>query len=339
MILISAIVILSLGACSSAGDDGDNTVEVSMGLSSAAGQKMVTATGSLDPSDFRFFIQALPAWTSTDYASIKGTIQNYTKINTYTPGMSLGYFAQGQWTFNVEVRDTDETTVLYRGSISSYINTSNSSIIVPVSSVISGDGTISINISAPTVADGNANDDTLEITYGNNTVVQAVITRNMTTNMTEAVLAATSFPAGDYLFTIKHKNGAADIGGAIVALTVFPDVATAITGTVESGRWVSEKLTLTGITTATMTVTAEGGAVTVRKDTDIVFTANVDIDGAKINGFHWYVNGVRPDSDTGSDTFTFRKSKADYYQIFCVAQADDGNGTLVGCEAYITVTN
>lgn len=338
LIFFLILMIFAFSGCSTGDSNSDSgLVQVSLGISSSGSQKIVTASGSPDPANFRFFIQALPEWSGVDYIDPVGKIAQFTKIDTYTPGMSLGYFAQGQWTFNVEIRDTDETTVLYSGSTTTYINSSNSSVIVSVSSAMTGNGKISINISAPTVADGNTSDDTFVITYGNNVEVPVVITRDMETNMTVASLVPTDFASGNYLFTIKHKNGTAEVGGAIVSVTIFPDITTTLSGTVEAGRWVAEQLTLTGITTATMTVEATGGAVTVPKNTDLVFTASVTIEGATVNAYQWYVNGERPESGENGNRFTFRKSKKDYYQVFCVAQASDG--TLVGCEAYITVTD
>ena len=94
--------------------------------------RIVSVDDSVDFSSFSIYYKATPQWTCSDFTSVQGAVASFQKINSYYTGISLGYFAQGRWLFEIEARlPSDETTVVFSGSAELYISTSNRNVVIP----------------------------------------------------------------------------------------------------------------------------------------------------------------------------------------------------------------
>jgi len=328
VLFIAMAVACTLISCGGSGSSSaDSSLgTVTLGVSGLDSQRVVSVTGGT--STFYYYYKATPNWTGTDVTTPQGKTSDFTQI-TYSAGVSLGYFAQGNWTFEVEVRDgtSESANVLYSGSTTQYINAGSNTISIAVTKDTTGKGTIAFSITAPTV---EASD---KITIPTSPSVTVSPTLSYADNITTATVAATEFDSGNYTITILHtKADGTAVGGATMGVNVANGTATTVSGTIESGVWQAEALTLTGITTFSITVS---GSASVAKSTDATFTATATITGSTVSSYQWYVNGVAQSGAT-SASYTFNQASGGYYQVSCVAEAADG--TLAGVDSFITVT-
>ena len=167
LVLLIALL-LTLSSCSDGSSSDNGPVPVSLSLShSHTADRIVSVDEAVDLSSFAFYYKATPLWTGSDFGTIVGQTAGFVKINSYRDGKDLGYFAQGKWLFEVEVRLIDQEAaeadwaLFYSGSSELYISSSSYEITIPVIGQSNEDGTVSIEVMAPTVSES----DTLTITY------------------------------------------------------------------------------------------------------------------------------------------------------------------------------
>lgn len=327
--ILMTLLIIGLSACSNGGSSDNGPVKVSLAVDAyhGAASRIVSVEEAVDLSSFVFFYKATPQWTGSEFASITGQTAGFVKINSYRDGKELGYFAQGKWLFEVEARlSSDETTVVFSGSAETYISSSNFAITVPVIGQADDDGTVYISVLAPTVSES----DTLTITYSgtsSGSVSAGDIEIERTTGddrWTSFLVDSLALPAGQYTFCLTYNDGTDDVGGATVAINVNPGMTTSITGTVESGVWQNESVSMTGLHSFGIVLTAAGNKVEIAKNGTLVYTCTKTPGSLDIDSYEWYVNGELQTGQTAS-TFTFVASNFDfdYCTVTCVARATE----------------
>ena len=166
--IIFFLLALMLTSCSDGSSSDNGPVQVSLSLSrSGVSSRIVSVDEAVDLSSFAFYYKATPQWTGSDFAGVVGQTAGFVRIDSYRDGKELGYFAQGKWLFEVEVRLIDpeaaeaDWVLFYSGSTELYISTSNYAITIPVVGEGSEDGTVYISVLAPTVSES----DSMTITY------------------------------------------------------------------------------------------------------------------------------------------------------------------------------
>ena len=340
------ILALALTGCSDGESSNSGPVKVSLNVSSDSPSRIVSVDDSLDLDKLSFYFRATPQWTGSDFTSIEGTVASFQKINSYYNGISLGYFAQGKWLFEVEARlKSDETTVAFSGSAETYISTSNRNVVVNIFNSSASQGTVSITVLAPTVNES----DVLRIDYtgadtGTVDSHDIEISRSGGDNRwTTFTLEDASFDAGFYTFFLTYNNGTADVGGAVVAASVNAGMTTAITGTIESGLWQEHTMTLTGLNSFSVSVTADKEEI-IENGGTVLYTCT-KAGELNIASYQWYVNGSPQAGATGptfritastpaSGTTPFHEG---LYTVTCIAKADDDSEFIAFGSCILTI--
>lgn len=307
-------------------------------------QKAVDLAGGVNTATFRFFYKAKAQWASS--APIQGdTGDNFVEIVGKTvdqmeSGVSLGYFKPGIWQFDVQIRASNGTTIIYQAKESfrtAYKEISKSQLDLEADMELytaAGTGTVTIKLAVPKVVVDAAPDVTLTsgaFNSGEEATIDNTPDADYKTGATaEAVkVAATKWyyfekeisgiTPGNYDFVFKYyKNTthtiANQIGGATVSMTVFPGVTDYIIwGTIENGEYQLAQLTLTVPAVTVNFVSKIGGAGdnvnAVPKGDSLVCTATASA-GATLT---WSINGFPVTSGLSTttvtnDTFTFSTS-------------------------------
>ncbi len=329
--ILVLLLALSFTGCST-GESGNGPVKVNLAISSDSLNRIVTVDDSVDFNTFSIYYKATPQWTGSDFTSVPGAVASFQKINSYYSGVSLGFFAQGSWLFEIEARLTsDETTVVFSGSVETYISSSNRNVMIPVYGTSTAQGTVSITVYAPTVSEN----DVLRIDYtgaDSGTVDSNDITINRAggeNRWTTFTLQNANFDAGLYTFFLNYNSGTADVGGAVVAVNVKPGMPAAITGTIEAGAWQEHAMTLTGLNNFSVSVTAGNNVEEINENGGtVLFTCNKTGE-LNIASYQWYVNGAPQAGATGT---TFRITASTpasgttpfhegFYTVTCIAKA------------------
>jgi len=226
------------------GSVSDSSVSKSSGLvkvcltvdgDSSGAQKTVNAGGSYWTS-LTYQYNAVPQWIDPQGTPIHGAT-SWLPIN-YSTGMSLGYFAPGQWVFGVRIKNG--ATVVYEG-YSEVIEVKNASVNVDVlvnklvtNAVV---GSVRIAVTAPA-----EEDDTLSISYSGTS------SGGPFTDPAEYDSAKYPFEytvpgltAGTYTFTLTHSVGS--VAGSIDVTLASGEMAV-ISGHLDNGRWQLEYYTV-----------------------------------------------------------------------------------------------
>ena len=299
-----------------------------------------------DPSlgTLTFWYKADPKWEQNN--DIAGdTNGQFVMIPGYTgntPATNIGYFTAGIWDFDVQVRNTSGT-VLYSGSdhgVSIY--TGSASLDITVTADNGRTGTVLISVQVPTT--GNSED--LQMTYTGH-ASPITLTRGTTaSNIRTFSSAPLDLTPGAYTFNFLYydQSTTAQNGGASVAVNVFADQTTTISGLIEDGKWHSKDIIIrvpgfsseVYVTAGSIFVTPTGtlqfscgdslgNAIRALSDHDITYT--------------WLVNGVvkqDPEEDTNSRTFDFAPATHiganafGLYEVTCVISCADDNITAYG---------
>ena len=275
-ILASILAVLCLicscgGGGGSSDGDAQKTVAVSFAVNTDAASRAITVTNPNVLNGATYQYTATPNFTTSDFGeNPKGkqtTFADLTMDATNTSTNTL-YFTQGNWTFDVRViikganyaTDSTDFTLLYSGSATQYINATDNNVEVTVTRQIDrGNGTLDVN-AVTSVAASSADD--LVITYG---AIGSAMSELATIDSAEVAAGRSSFtnrsisvPAGIYVmtFTVKDKYGT-PVGATTKTVEIVKGVTTPVTGTIESGKWVSTSITVKGVKTITceMTVT------------------------------------------------------------------------------------
>ena len=193
-------------------------------------------SASIGGSAFTYQYKAVPQW-SQDQA-IHGRTSDWTVIN-YSAGMSLGYFAPGQWIFYIRI--LNEGTPVYEGhSAVIGIGSANANVTVTVSKIIqeATPGVVSITITAPVI---NALTDSLTVAWSGTASGSDTAAATTSGGTTTFTFIKDDLADGSYTFTITHTNVANTAAETVV---VSQGTMVAITGHLDNGEWQTENTTL-----------------------------------------------------------------------------------------------
>ena len=320
VLLVMAVLFAS---CSHGGGSGEGeaakaqAVKVSLVLGgdvAEAAQKAVSLNGGAIENGYTFWYKAVPQWAADRYQGrtsdnaaaddngfVKLTDKTLAQMTaTATDGVSLGYFTRGIWKFDVEIRASNGTTIIYKAndafkSANVSVGTADPKLVANMVLNTSGNnGKVTFKIAVPKIsADTN-----LTLTYGSETedFTGVTVLAKKPTALNTLVEAANwlyyekvlTVAPGNYDFELSYNEGT-KIGGAIVSMTVLPGVEDyVIWGTIENGEYQVASLRLivpsVEITALTPSVSAVAGFVTVAKDDELTFTYPWSL--------QWYISDV-----------------------------------------------
>ena len=345
-LLMATLLVFSCANGGGSDSDNDNgPVKVSFRVETPQNINKIVSVDDADGAPtLTYWYKAVPQWTGVDFTTIQGSTNNaFVQINSYAPNKDIGLFAQGSWKFYAQVKSGD--TVVYESAADpaiTYINVSNTSVTLDVTRTTgnnAGSADISISIDAHDLSGVGS----MTMTY---TGLNSPITLNKADHATKAnwstyTYTLSDLAAGSYVFTFTSAAGAAGanpVGGAVLAFDVLAGFDKEITGTIENGVWQTTLITI-NVPTFTMNVTAAEGAISVAKNTDLVYSCSATATNMTGNiAYQWYVNdeAVAGQGGIGS-SFTFNKANPGYYYVTCKAYID---GKAVGSDTLkVTVTN
>lgn len=221
----------------SAVSDGLVKVCLTVGDDSSDMQKSISVSGS-EWSSYTFQYNAVPQWVDPQGVNIQGAA-GWTEIN-YSTGMSLGYFAPGQWVFGVRL--LNGSTVVYEG-YSEIIEVKNASVNVDVlvNKLVTNAvaGSVRIVVTAPA-----EEDDTLTINYSGDASggPYTVTATSDSAKYPFEYLVNDDLdpddldPPSDYTFTLTLTHSDRSIEGSIDVTLASGEMAV-ISGHLDNGRW------------------------------------------------------------------------------------------------------
>ncbi len=339
-LLMAALLVFS--CANGGGSDSDNSpVKVSFSVETPHEDIAKIAAVDSPASTFTYWYKAVPQWTGADFTAIQGSTNNaFVQITDYEDDKDIGLFAQGSWKFYAQVKVNG--VVLYESAADpavTYINASNTSVTLDVTRT-AGQGSADVTIAIEAPDTGAA--PTLTAAYsgqatGNVTITKVAATEHTGGGWSRYTGSATGLASGSYLFTLTTTDGTNPVGGAVLAFDVLPGVNRAITGTIENGVWQTTLITI-NVPTFTMNVTAAGGATSVAKSTNLVYTCTASSTNITGNiAYQWYVGNTPVAQNGTSSTFTFNQADPGYYYVTCRAYID---GKAAGSQTLkVTVTN
>lgn len=336
----SALIVVCMlfscgGGSGSDSDSAQKAVAVGFDLNIVGDiSKTISATDP-DYRNIQFWYRAIPQWTSHDGIEIQGDTRNnrgkdannFVQLdsNTFTyanPTGTVGYFAQGQWAFDIEVRkplNAGGSAVLWKtaASVTKYINAEGNIDFTVVKNIDSSkNGTITFDITAPKTA----NTDSFEVYYkllgadGDGTKITSGLTKGGADDASEATLTGSAqLPAGNYAITVKYfSNTGVFVGGSSVAAEVIPDGDITISGSIENNKWQQTSFTIKGMYKLTATVTA--GNITSKDTVSVANTGTVnftctptitELNGAAVTpaptySYEWRLNGAKVGSNAAT---------------------------------------
>ena len=345
-VLTVLVVVSMLFACANGGgSDSDNSpVKVSFNVETP--HEDIAKIAAVDsPASFTYWYKAVPQWTGVDFTAIQGSTNNaFVQIDSYAAKKDIGLFAQGSWKFWAQVKVNG--VVLYESAADPAVTYINSTDLVGGKKEITldvtrtagqGSADVTIAIEAP---DTGATP-TLTAGYsgqavGNVTITKVAATEHTGGGWSRYTGSATGLASGSYLFTLTTTDGTNPVGGAVLAFDVLPGVNRTITGTIENGVWQTTLITI-NVPTFTMNVTAAGGATSVAKSTNLVYTCTASSTNITGNiAYQWYVGNTPVAQNGTSSTFTFNQANPGYYYVTCKAYVD---GKAAGSQTLkVTVT-
>ena len=206
---------------------------------SSGSQKSVAVDGTYWTTSLTYQYNAVPQWRDPQGADIHGTA-TWTTIS-YFEGVSLGYFAPGQWVFGVRV--LNGPTVVYEG-FSDVIDVKNSSVAVDVfvkklvTNAVAG--SVRISVTAPSVLN-----DTLTVSYENEagTVNSEIITATSVSDKYPFEHTFAGLVAGNYTFTFTFTHSTSSIEDTL-DITIPADSIAVISGHLDNGIWQLEPHTV-----------------------------------------------------------------------------------------------
>lgn len=369
-VLLAACMICSCGGGSGSGSDSaQKAVAVNFDLNILGAPEKVL--GVVDPTitDVEFWYKASPKWTSADGFNIQGDTQYNSLKDDYnfvqlpaaftlsnTTG-TVGYFAQGRWEFEVEIRkpitntSTTSYAVLWKTTVPvpAYINASvTDPITITVTKNIdsSKTGTVKFDVTAPKTS----NDDSFVVKYvklGTTTEVtpstSSVEKGGANDSPTATLAGSATLPAGFYAITVEYYSATNKLVGiSTVAAEVVPGLEAKINGTIENGKWQQTAFTIKGMYKLAVSFTAKLSEAalpdisTVHVDDVIAFTGSAElqnIDGTSVTGvsktysYEWRINGAKQNESTKDFSYTVVDSDANsYLYVDCIAYFQDGTG-------------
>lgn len=286
-------------------------VNLSVELPADGPQRTISVSGGSVSGELTYWYKATPNWTND---AVVGKVAEFTQITSYTEGKDLGYFQQGQWTFDVQVKSG--VNVVYTGTTTVYINAANTPVAVTVTRGGAGVGTGTIAFDTITAARVNADlaSNKVLMEYGlvgqaktaDQTVTCASDVQNLSFEITDITPAA-----GNYWVKLTYLNNTSVVGSAIVNFTLDAGHTATIAGNLEEGYHQIGLITINGI--SSLSLSEIESDVT---DGVVTFTCTATpADGAT---YQWFVNGEKVNGETAS-TFEWEPDAYQNASITCTA--------------------
>lgn len=287
--------------------DGDSAADVAGGalykvnlsveLPADGPQRSISVSGGSVSAGLTYWYKATPLWTWPGSENAPGKTNGFVQIADYAAEKDLGYFQQGQWTFDVQVKSG--VNVVYAGSTTVYINAANTPVAVTVSRGGAGVGKGIIAFDTITAARVNADlaSNKVLMEYGlvgqAKTADQTVTCASDSPSLSFEIADVENLAAGNYWVKLTYLNNTSVVGSAIVNFTLDAGHTATVSGNLEEGEFQTALITINGISSLTLseiTNSVSAGVVT--------FTCTATpADGA---AYQWYINGEKVNDATES---------------------------------------
>ena len=363
-------VLCLICSCSNGGGSASSqdTVAVRFGVASTDGTfKTASATSADLTTGLSYWYKATAAWTSTDFGRPKGDTNGaWTSFTPYVdaehPGDAI-YFAQGNWTIQVQVKKND--TVIYTTVTSDdgysadgktqYINSTTENIEIAVEKSYTASAAGSIVIEDLYTLD-TSGADMLIVTYG--AVGFATGTSKEFAASTYAVPGTGDWSGynkynceietvtpGAYWVRVAYHNGSEVVGAATVASEIIAGEGSTITGSIENGVWTSQSIAVVGVKKIIANVRYTGelvvskaahGTISITASATITDLNTGAVD-AETKNYTLYVDNAAMTNTDGSFTFSADNYAPGTYSIYCIA-ADSTNKIVATATPVLNVT-
>lgn len=374
-VLTVLAVVSMLFACSGGGGGGGDDdqvsssapVAVSFSVISNDGNvmtKSISSNDGVNSGSFRYYYRAVPVWNGAQRGSVIGsTGENYVEFTTqYKTGSAVATkFAQGSWTFYIDVRASDGRTVLYdngNGTPFSVSAGKENTVEVSVERKNNGSSSVAVHVAVPTVENGSLTVTYAPIATPNSTTSFAVDYTTDAKAVEDQEGAAAGWTrydgtetldAGSYIFYFKYSRvvnqQVTEIASVPVAINVISGASPTLEGTLEDGDFQAVTFAISGITIFGIKFSDNPApASTVAINGSVVFSAvKLTNESVAAATYNWYVGGDLVETNgTGSFTFTpaDHYNKTGYTSVTCVAVSSEENGYLVSSATQaMTVTD
>ena len=332
--LIVLLGIMLMASCSSGSGYNDMSdkggkllVALAVEGMESVSENSISADGSLRMSDIAFYYKATPTWTKK---SVQGsTGGKFVKLasSAYSDGkLTLGYFKEGTWLFELEARKASTGTVLFTGSSTGTISRGSASstvtveVDVTVDMEIPEDSTTTVDFQIGTPSGGS-----VVITYTgpvSGTVPESAITAldGYTVDSDGNIVAAdgwtvysvtlTDMPSGTYEFTVEYRLNGETVNSITVDVSGIPGEEAGISGTMAADEEAAGGANIVvTVPYITLHLTRDG----------YTFTADVQASASPVT-YIWSVNGAVQAGEAGS-TYTLSGLDAGTYDVTCAAEA------------------
>lgn len=305
--------------------DGDSTADVAGGalykvnlsveLPADGPQRTISVSGgSVAAGDLTYWYKATPNWTNRNAF---GKTAEFTQIADYAAEKDLGYFQQGQWTFDVQVRKA--STVIYAGTTTVYINAEDTPVAVNVTrggAGVVGTGTIAFETITAAKINPTLNLNKVLMEYGlvgEDATGDAEYTcATDSPSLSFEIADVEDLPAGNYWVKLTYLNNTSEVGSAIVSFTLEAGETATISGNLEEGVFQTALITINGISSLSLSQISYGN------DTNGVVPFRCEAQPNDGVTFQWYVNGEAVVGATSSD-FTWSPTAYQNASITCTA--------------------
>lgn len=382
-VLLAACMICSCGGGSGSGSESaQKAVAVNFDLNIADAVERIISASSQSYEDVEFWYRAIPKWESSEgegykiqgdtrnasgkddnnFVKLTDSANNKFTYANYNSSGAVGYFAQGRWEFDLEVRKsiTVNTTTSYAvlwkttSPVVQYINAENKTINFTLHKNIDATqkGTVQFNITAPKTA----NTDYFEVYYsplgstatGDGTKITTGLTKGGDDGAITATLTGSvDLASGNYAITVKYfSNTNVLVGASTVAAEVIPGGDISVTGSIENNKWQQATFSIKGMYKLCISVTA--GSITDKGTVSVADTGTVnfscaptltELDGSAVSTaptyfYEWRVNGSKEQSGSGenAEKFAYALVAGDansYLYVDCITYFMDGT-TVIG---------
>ncbi len=319
VLFVLCLSILFVCSC----QNGDSTTDVagsalykvnlSVELPADGPQRTISVSGGSVSGELTYWYKATPQWAGSENAF--GKTAEFVEIEDYAAEKDLGYFQQGQWTFDVQVKSGEN--VVYAGATTVYINAEDTPVAVTVSRGGEGVGTGKIAFDTITAARVNA---TLEhnkvlMEYGLvgqvKTADQTVTCASDSPSLSFEIADVEDLAAGNYWVKLTYLNDTAEVGSAIVNFTLDAGQTATISGNLEEGEFQTALITINGI--SSLTLSDISSSVTAG-----VVTFNCTATPADGAAYQWYINGEKV-NDATSSSYAWSPDAYQNASITCTA--------------------
>ncbi len=292
-------------------------VNLSVELPADGPQRTISVSGGSVSGELTYWYKATPNWTNEN---VFGKTAGFVEIEDYAAEKDLGYFQQGQWTFDVQVKSG--ANVVYTGAATTvYINAANTPVEVTVTRGGAGVGTGTIAFDTITAAKINPTLNLNKVLMEYGLVGQDA---DLETNQTKTCAAdspSLSFEiddveglaAGNYWVKLTYLNNTAEVGSAIVNFTLDAGQTATISGNLVEGEFQTALITINGIsssfTLSEIESSVDAGVVT--------FTCTATPAGETT--YQWYINGDAVGSATTVPSYEWSPTAYQNASITCTA--------------------